>query len=105
MAANDPSGEISPESSMMASAGSPARTAAVRIASTSSASYRQNVLRLSADRNEVSQRTPASSLMRLISAAVSGVASSRSANRRSTMNTGGASVRRATAVSYTHLTL
>lgn len=50
--------------------------------------YRQKVLRLSADRNEVSQSTPDSSLIRLISAAVSAVASSRSANSRSTVNTG-----------------
>ena len=78
--ANDPSGESSPDSSMIASAGSPARTAAARIASMSSASYRQNVLRLSADRNDRSQRTPDSSLSRLISAAISALASRRSPN-------------------------
>jgi len=51
---------------MTASAGRPARCAAFRIASANGASYRQYVLRLSADRNEYSQRTPSSELMRLI---------------------------------------
>src|ERR1700761_9059971 len=69
-------------------AGSPARSPARLIASANGASYRQYVLRLSADRNEYSQRTPSDSLILLIWSACSAEASRSSANRRSTMKTG-----------------
>jgi DNA-binding CsgD family transcriptional regulator/tetratricopeptide (TPR) repeat protein len=89
--ASEPSGSTRSPSSTMTSAGSPARTAARRIASANGASYRQYVLRLSAERKEYSQRTPSSSLIRLIRSATSADASRSSANLRSIMKIGMAS--------------
>src|ERR1700730_16885033 len=56
--ASNCSGRNSPASSTTISAGRPARLAASRIASPLSASYRQYVFRLSADKNEYSHFTP-----------------------------------------------
>ncbi len=84
----DPLGSTMPLTSTTTSAGKPARCAARRIESANGASYRQYVLRLSADRNEYSHRTPSSSLIRLIWSACWAEASSSAANRRSTMKIG-----------------
>ena len=65
------SGRTRPLTSTTESAGNPACSAARLIESANGASYRQYVLRLSADRNEVRQRTPSSSLIRLIWSACS----------------------------------
>src|SRR3954453_522923 len=78
----------SSSTSMITSAGRPARSAAVLIASADGASYRQYVFFLLALRNDINHLTPAASLTAMIPSAPDRVTSSCSAKFRSMTNNG-----------------